>query len=207
MSIAHFKNEEELLGFAREFFDNRVETFQKDIAICRTPDAEGRHAYFPALITCIAFAELLSGCYAGRLNGLKLRDLERYAKDFMEPDYTDDPRSLELLYECLRHKVAHLAYPYPVIRYGEPRRLVTWSIHETEGRPAIAITDYPTPQSLVRTIPWPVSYDCLIEVWVGSLATDIVKSINGNSGYLQHLQSSPTSRKYFATCMRKYFAR
>jgi hypothetical protein len=125
----------------------------------------------------------------------------------MEPDYTDDPRSLELLYECLRHKVAHLAYPYPVIRYGEPRRLVTWSIHETEGRPAIAITDYPTPQSLVRTIPWPVSYDCLIEVWVGSLAIDIVKSINGNSGYLQHLQSSPTSRKYFATCMRKYFAR
>jgi hypothetical protein len=48
MSIAHFKNEEELLGFAREFFDNRVETFQNDIAICRTPDAEGRHAYFPA---------------------------------------------------------------------------------------------------------------------------------------------------------------
>ena len=91
MSIARFKNVEELLGFAREFFDNRVETFQKDIAICRTPDARGQHAYFPALITCIAFAELLSGCNAGRLNGLKLKDLEQYAKDFMEPDYTDDP--------------------------------------------------------------------------------------------------------------------
>jgi hypothetical protein len=33
MSIARFKNVEELLGFAREFFDNRLETFQKDIAI------------------------------------------------------------------------------------------------------------------------------------------------------------------------------
>jgi hypothetical protein len=52
MSIARFKNVEELLGFAREFFDNRVETFQKDTAICRTPDARGQHAYFPALITC-----------------------------------------------------------------------------------------------------------------------------------------------------------
>jgi hypothetical protein len=59
MSIAHFKSERELLAFARKFFDSHVETFQKDIAICRTPDADGRHAYFPALITCIAFAELL----------------------------------------------------------------------------------------------------------------------------------------------------
>ena len=91
MSIAHFKNEEELLGFAREFFDNRLETFQKDIAICRTPDAGGQHAYFPALITCIAVAELLSGCYAGRLNGLALKDLEQYAKDLMEAEYTYDP--------------------------------------------------------------------------------------------------------------------
>ena len=74
MSIAHFNSEGELLSFAREFFDSHVETFQKDIAICRTPNADGRHAYFPALITCIAFAELLSGCYAGRLSGLKLKD-------------------------------------------------------------------------------------------------------------------------------------
>ena len=123
MSIAHFKNEAELLGFAREFFDNRVETFQKDIAICRTPDAFGQHAYFPALITCIAFAELLSGCYAGRLNGLELKHLEQYAKDFMEPEYTFDRRNLELLYECLRHKVAHLAYPYAVVPHRQTKTI------------------------------------------------------------------------------------
>jgi hypothetical protein len=51
------------------------------------------------LISCIAFAELLSGLYAGRLNGLKLKDLEQYAKDFMEPEYTSHRRRLELLYE------------------------------------------------------------------------------------------------------------
>jgi hypothetical protein len=204
MSIAHFKSEGELLGFAREFFDNHVETFQKDIAICRTPNAHGQHAYFPALITCIAFAELLSGCYAGRLSGLKLKDLEQYAKDFMEPEYTSDRRRLELLYECLRNKVAHLAYPYAVIPHGKPRRLVTWSIHETEGRPAIEVVDYlPRIMWLVQTRrPWPVSYDCRIEVSVGSLAKDIVGSIDR---YLQHLQSDRLAGEHFAKCMRDYF--
>ena len=180
----------------------------KDTAICRTPDAKGaEHAYFPALITCIAFAELLSGCYAGRLNGVALKDLEQYAKDFMEPDYTDDPRSSQSLYECLRHKVAHLAYPNAVMLHGTPRRRVTWSIHETEQRPAIEIVDYlPGIMWLVQTRrPWDVSYDCRIEVWIGSLANDIVKSIYEKSRYLQHLKSNPTARKHFEDCMKDYF--
>ena len=206
--MAPFKTEQALLTFAREFFANRVETFEKDIAICLTPNEREEHAYSPALITCLSFAELLSGCYAGRLNGLRPKDLEQYAKDFMEPE-TYDRRSLELLWVCLRHKVAHLAYPYVVfdthsepktILHGQPRRRVTWSIHDTEQRPAIKITDCPT-QQLVKT-PWPVSYDCLIEVWVGSLAIDIVRSIEG---YLQRLQSNPAAREHFAKCMKDYF--
>jgi hypothetical protein len=204
MSIAHFKTDEELVSFARKFFANRVETFRKDIAICLTPNADGQHAYFPALITCIAFAELLCGCYAGTLSGLKLKDLEQYARKFMKPEYTSDRRRLELLFECLRHKVAHLAYPYAVIPDGKPRRLVTWSIHETEERPAIEIVDYlPHVMLLVQTRrPWSVSYDCRIEVGVGSLAKDIVGSIDK---YLQHLQSNRLAREHFATCMRTYF--
>ena len=34
MSIAPFKTDQDLLAFARKFFANRVETFEKDIAIC-----------------------------------------------------------------------------------------------------------------------------------------------------------------------------
>jgi hypothetical protein len=122
----------------------------------------------------------------------------------MEPEYTDDPRRLELLYECLRHKVAHLAYPYAVILHGNPRRRVTWSIHETEGRPAIEIVDYlPHIMRLVQTSrPWAVSYDCRIEVRIGSLAEDIVRSIEG---YLQRVQSNLETGERFAKCMRAYF--
>jgi hypothetical protein len=204
MSIAYFQNEGALLGFARDFFDSHIETFQKDIAICRRADAKDRHAYFPALITCLAFAELLSGCFAGRLDGVKLQDLEEYAKKFMKPEYTFDRRRLKLLYECLRHKIAHLAYPYAVIPHGRPRRLVAWSIHENEDRPAIEIVDYlPHVMRLVQTRrPWPVSYDCRIEVRVGSFAKDIIQSIDK---YLQHLQSDQLAREHFAKCMRDYF--
>ena len=124
MSIAYFKNDEDLLGFAREFFANRVETFEKDIAICLTPNERKEHAYFPALIICIGFADLRSGLYAGTLYDQGLKELKQYAKALMEPEYTDDLRCLGLLYECLRHKVAHLAYPYPVIRSSQIRAIV-----------------------------------------------------------------------------------
>jgi hypothetical protein len=215
MSIAHFKTDEELVEFAREFFANRVETFRKDIAICVTSNADGEHAYFPALIICIAFADLLSGLYAGTLRDQKLKELKVYAANFMKPEYTSDHCRLEILYECLRHKVAHLAYPYAVFDTatatsktfrGQPRRRVTWTIHEAERRPAIAIIDYlPCILRLVKTpTPWPVSYDCRIEVSVRSLEIDIVGSIDA---YLRHLQSDRVARECFAKCMREYFPR
>jgi hypothetical protein len=210
MSIAPFKSDEELVTFARKFFANRVETFRKDIAICLTPNEHEQHAYFPALIICIAFADLLSGLYAGTLRDQKLEELKQYAAKFMKPEYTPD--RLDILYEFLRHKVAHLAYPYAVfdthtkeIFRSQPKRLVTWTIHETEQRPAINIIDYSTPQQLVKTpTPWTVSYDCRIEVSVGSLAIDIVWSIER---YLLHLQSDrgQVARKHFAECMVHYF--
>jgi hypothetical protein len=202
MSIAPFKNEEELLTFARKFFANRVETFRKDIAICLTTNERGQHAYFPALIICIACADLLSGLYAGTLYNQGLQELKQYAKKFMKPEYSSDGCCLEILYECLRHKVAHLAYPYAVFDTttarsrtfdGQPRRRVTWTIHETEQRPAIKIIDYSTPKQLVKTpTPWPVLYDSRIEVSVRSLAIDIVWSIEG---YLQDLKSKPEARE------------
>jgi hypothetical protein len=85
----------------------------------------------------------------------------------------------------------------------QPRRFVTWTINETEQRPAIAITKYPTPCQLTQTpTPWPVSYDCRIEVNVRGVAIDIVWSIEG---YLQHLQSDQEARERFAKCMKDYF--
>jgi len=109
-----FKSDKELVKFARAFFRNHVESFSKDLAICMTRDARGHHAYFAALITCIAFADLMSGLHAGTLRHQGLKELKRYAGKFMKAEYTSDPRRLDILYEFLRHKIAHLAHPYTV---------------------------------------------------------------------------------------------
>ena len=62
---------------------------------------------------------------------LVARSLFLTQEKFMKPEYTSDRRRSEILYECLRHKVAHLAYPYAVFDTttarsktfdGQPRR-------------------------------------------------------------------------------------
>jgi hypothetical protein len=108
-----------------------------------TPNVRGQHAYFPALITCIAFVDLLSGLYAGNLQHHSRSELERYAEKFMKPEYTTD--RVRVLYEFLRHKIAHLAYPYPVFDTvtkqhafkGQPRRRITWTVYASKRRPAL----------------------------------------------------------------------
>ncbi len=209
MSIRPFKSDKELVKFARAFFRNHVESFNKDIAICMTRDAHGHHAYFPALITCIAFADLISGLHAGTLRHQTLRELKQYAQKFMKAEYTSDPRRLDILYKFLRHKIAHLAHPYPVDTVtkqtvpGQPRRRVTWTVYASKRRPAIEVVDFTTQQFLSKTVrPWPVSYNCRIKVSIRSFQIDIVRSI---SGYLRHLQLDRKAREHFAKCMIEYF--
>ena len=213
MSLAHFKSKDELLKFAQVFFDNRTDTFRKDIRVCLTTKEGRDHAYFPALIACIAFAGLLSGLHAGRLDYLNLKDLKAYVRKFMSREYTTI--RLNLLYEFLRHKIAHLAYPYPVFdtntklkTFGlrRRRRRVTWTIYAGKRRPAVEIVYYSKPQQVKKTpTPWPVFFDCRMKISVRSLQEDIIASIYGPSGYLQYLNSSRSARERFAKCMIDYF--
>ena len=212
MSIAPFSSDSDLLKFAKWFFRNRLETFRKDIGICMTPNSRGEHAYFPALIICIAFADLLSGLHAGKL-WPRLQDLKRYAAKFIRhPEYT--PYHLNLLYECLRHKVAHLAYPYAVfdtagskIFKGQQRHhLVTWRINASDRRPAIELVKYTSTRTLAKDrTPWRVPYDARIKVRVRRFHMDIIKSIGGPRGYLKHLESNAAARENFAAFMREYY--
>ena len=209
MSILPFKSDQELVKFAKRFLDNRVEVLNKDMAIC-LKRTRGTHAYFPALIICIAFADLLSGLYAGTLKGQRVEPLRRYAKKFMKAEYTSDQRRLDILYKFLRNKIAHLAYPNPVfemvMKPFQSKQRVTWKLNASKHRPAIKVIDYPAPKSLSKKSvkPWPVSYDCRIEISVRNFHIDIVSSI---SKYLRHLQEDHTAQNHFARCMIDYFPR
>jgi hypothetical protein len=143
---------------------------------------------------CIAFADLMSGLYAGTIRNHGLKELRQYAKKFMKAEYTSDRRRLDILYEGLRQKIAHLAYPYPV--FDTSTKPKTFK----PGLP-IKVDDLPKPEYLSKTSynpPWDVSFDCLITVSVLAFQTDIVSSI---SAYLRHLQSSRKAKENFAKCM------
>ena len=213
-----FNNKKELVRFARAFLRNHVEAIRKDIAVCLTP--RRKHAYFPALMTCIAFADLLSGLYAGNLQRHGRRDLERYAEKFMKPEYTT--YLVGILYEFFRNKIAHLAYPYPVsdtvtkaaVFQDQPRRRITWTVCATKRiragkrRPAIELEDLHEPKWLRRTLkPWPMSYNCRAKISIRSFQIDIIKSIYGPSGYLRHLLTNQTAQERFAACMKDYYPR
>ena len=113
MTITPFKTDKDLTVFARTFFRERVASFRKDVAICLTADSNRHHAYFPGLITCIGFVDLLSGLHAGRLEGHGLQELKLYASRFLNAtNYSS--LNLEVLYLAFRHKLAHLSFPYAV---------------------------------------------------------------------------------------------
>jgi hypothetical protein len=118
------------------FLRELVKNFRKDISICLTADTAGSHAYFPALMTSIAFADFLSGLYAGTLERHSLKELKAYAAKFMNRSNYDS-LALEILYEMFRHKLAHLGY-LPVVfdtatkrnRFaGQPHRRITWIVY------------------------------------------------------------------------------
>jgi hypothetical protein len=199
--VLPFKSDAEVAEFARRFLDEHLERFSKDIAICLRPDEtrSHAHAYFPALITCIAFAEFLSGLHAGNLDG-GLKNLKDYVSDFMDTTIYDADR-LEILYKMFRHKVAHLALPYAVFDTGTKR--ITWTVEESGPNPAIEIVPE-TSQILRAVTPWPVHYDHRAYVRIEGLANDIRQLV---PNYLRHLKADKLACDRFRKCMEHFFPR
>jgi len=216
MTIAHFKSDKELISFARLLFRDRVGSFRKDVEICLTADAKQHHAYFPALITCIGFADFLSGLYAGDIENHHLSELTNYAGKFMgATNY--DPLRLKILYLAFRHKIAHLSTPYVVFDTttpariskhfaGEKPRRITWTVYAGKRHIPIELEDCPTRQFLKKSVrPWRVSYDCRVRISIRRFQIDIIKSIYGPKGYLRLLERDLATRERFAKCMRVLF--
>jgi hypothetical protein len=211
MPVLPFSSDAEVVKFARAFLAEHLERFRKDIRICLTRDKNKAHAYFPALISCISFADLLSGLYAGSLDKQGLNELKNYAGKFMGADYTPD--RLDVLYECFRHKVAHLAQPYvvfdtqtkPKTFKGQSRRLITWTVRASGPRPPIQIVPQrPAKQILGQVTPWLVQYDHRALVSVRGLASDVEKSAEK---YIRCLEADPAARGNFKRCMVSCFPR
>jgi hypothetical protein len=208
MTIKPFRSDKEIITFARSFFREYVGSFRKDLRICLTADANRSHAYFPALITCIGFLDLLSGLYVGNIEGHSVSELKSYAARFMDRTKYH-PLHLEILYLVFRHKIAHLSVPYLVFDtarrkefVGQKHRRITWSVHAGKRSSPIEVIDH-APKPFKRSLrPWDVSYSCRVHISVRTFQIDVTNSIYGTTGYMQHLQSDLIARENFAKCMK-----
>jgi hypothetical protein len=116
------------------------------------------------------------------------------------------------LYECFRHKVAHLAQPYAVFDThskskfkSQPRRLITWTILASRRKPAVEITPVKSAKQILKAVtPWSVHYDHRVSVSLRSLASDIEKTV---PKYLRHLRTDQTAHRHFKNCVSVYFPR
>lgn len=209
--IAPFESDDALLDFAEAFLQRTIGGFRRDIAICLTADETGSHAYFPALITCVSFLELMAGLYTGKAGPTRIEEVWRYAGAFLDRRKYRE-LYLALLYEGFRHRLAHLGQPPYVFDTSArptvfPRKMrIAWTVYVRRRR------DEPFELKRVRkraltkfSPPWPVPYDHRIIVSINRLRVDLPRSVLGPEGYLESLAAEPSLRRNFARCTREIF--
>jgi hypothetical protein len=210
-TFAPFVSERDLVDFARRFLRDRVNLLNKDVNICLTANKQGSHAYFPALMTCISFLDLLSGLHAGRLKGHGLPELVTYVACFMNVARYPE-LELSVLYEMMRHKIAHLGHPYVVFDSHSSTKLkrfarmrVTWALYAAARSSPLELLCCPGSR-LEKTIrPWDVQYDHRLNISIRSIKADAVRSIRGPNGYCANLIADAEAKKRFAACMKEYY--
>jgi len=113
--IREFESDAQRIRFARSFIEHRLYGFRKDIRVClRSDPSTNKHAYFPALITCIGMLELMSGLYTGDIrNADTLKRIIYFRSLFMDKTIYS-PLIMKVLYSVMRHKIAHLSHPYMI---------------------------------------------------------------------------------------------
>jgi hypothetical protein len=209
VSILPFTSDKQLLDFAREFVIGRLGGFRKDTNICLTKDRNGRHAYFPALLTCISVLDLLSGLYSGDLRKAGLPDLKKYVARFMDKKKYSR-LNLEVLYVAFRHKLSHHSHPYFVLDTATDTRIskkmrLTWTVAAGWRALPIEIRSEPGKYLKKSLHPWKVGYDHRVFISIPHFRNDIIESAIGPNGYLKALSKSPLLRSRCAKCMVEFF--
>ena len=194
--------ETRIVAYAVWFAAERLETFDKDIAICLRADERNRHAYMPALIACTWMLELFACLLRGNLEAKGVDRLVKFANSFMNPDHYSET-ALKVLWNVFRHKVAHVSKPYGVkhiekLDVDGTRGLVTWEVTAYDLEPAIKIAFAPGTISSERRPAWRSGrYTHKCSIHLPTLARDIRCAISGPEGYIQRLREKSNLQENF----------
>ena len=204
----------DVVRFAEEFVPDRIKFFEKDMTICLRPlrrkeFPEPTHAYFPALMVCIATMDLMGQMYTGNPES-KIAGIREFVADYMDvATYT--PGAIDLLWKGFRNKVAHAAHPEYVIdtkkvRYWKhPHMRVTWYVSESKDMNHLGkdcahlLLRKKEGQIKIKPRPYEVQFDHIFYICLPSLKNDIQL---GMKAFLTHLKANKSIQDNFEKIVR-----
>ncbi|MET0076405.1 MAG: hypothetical protein ABW130_19325 [Candidatus Thiodiazotropha lotti] len=199
-----------MIEFAQKYINDRIQTYTKDMEICLTPNAEGNHAYFPALLASLSFLDLFSCLKTGDLEPRGMQHVLEYSKSHLpKPAY--DEFNMTLLWHMYRHKTVHTSQPYGTFdtyaRQGvlrqKPRMKVTWQVSEEMNNSALSLQS--ESGTLQNRAPWPTPHTHRLTVYLPQLQHDLISSVDGPGGYLDELKEGNNALDRFTRCMEEIF--
>jgi hypothetical protein len=215
-----FATADELIAFARKFVGDRITSLRGDVAFCldRPP-----YAPFPALLYCFATVDLLGALAAGeaartvpsaRQPGKRRRvDTTANAREYMVRFMGYERKRAAILQTLFRHKMVHLAQPGPIVQDDRGRR-ISWIYEHRREVPPLGFGVPRTPNHL-RLVPitagdmrvadgWTIpGPDHLFWLDVTDFLQDVVRSVEGNDGYLASLSRDARLRSDFASAVEQ----
>jgi hypothetical protein len=194
--MGNFKDQAEMLTFAKEFINERIRALEKDVEHCMTEP----FAPLPAIGYCFSTINLL-GELSVRKRPRRILDSDYQTQTYMQTFMGYNAEQTELLMQIFRHKVAHLAIPNPLYVDSQGRRIV-WVYFHIDASVHLQLSKA-APGSVMtpsQAIPgWKIPYDYGFILSIGRFVTDIKNSVddgNGN-GYLVKLQTDATLQSTF----------
>jgi len=197
-----FSQQNELVQFARKFIlHERIASLEKDVKHCLFQGGEYAPAPFPALLYCFSTIDLLGALYCGdATKRARTSDQsKKYMLQFMS--YTDE--QAKLLQELFRHKLVHLAQPQPLIIDGA--RKVSWRYYHNCRQKHLVLERLSDKKKVQVTSNQSIEYDHVFHISVFSLMEDVKCSVEGPSGYLAMLETTPCLQANFERAVSQIY--
>ena len=207
----------DVVKFAEVFIPDRIQFFEKEMTIClrtlrRKQFGKPTHAYFPALLICIANLDLIGQIFTGKERA-GLSGVRDFVRAYMDTRTYNDV-AVDLLWKGFRNKIAHLAHPEYVIDtsklrdWNHPDMRVTWFVSQTAdldhmNRKCTHLLIRKKKKRIRTKIrPYNVPFDHIFYISLPTLKGNIQVAMNA---HLQFLKSDADSQRKFETIVRNLY--
>ena len=196
-----FSNPNEMIKFARNFINNRINSLEKDVKYCLTESNSSiQYAPFPALLYCFSTIDLLGSLLEGDASRKAdtTNNSKRYMKCFM--NYTTD--QADLLVYMFRHKLVHLAQTQFVYTDKSGRK-ITWRYYHDNPEKHLKIEELDIALNITSTYNIHTTHQ--FNLGIMQFMFDIKDSVLKPNGYPNALETNPTLQTNFVNAIEQIY--